>query len=96
MISWNIGSYWITEKGENCPVDLVVRGKPSCRDAAVALGKEHSSAYYDESWFPAGCFTTNSGIFFNHKLDPSSTSPDSDSAGICRSATGIVVNDHRV
>ena len=74
-------------------MDLVVVDEPSCRVAAVKLGKEFVGSKSDSSTYPAGCFTIES-VFFNPKIDPSSTSPDSTSAGICR--PGMVVNDYRV
>ena len=70
----------------------VVVDEASCRDAAVELGNVFAGGNYDDSSWPAGCFTVTS-VFFNANLDPSSTSPDpaSASAGICRTVPGIVV-----
>ena len=80
-------------------MDLVVGDEPSCRDAAVALGKRFYSHNSNDSTFQAGCFsfTTEPRLLnFNQKIDPSSTSPLSVTVGICRPVPGIVVNDHRV
>ena len=79
-------------------MDLVVGDAPSCKDAAVALGITFSSVL-NNSTYPAGCFTViprKNVLLFNQKIDPSSTSPVSVTAGICRSVAGIVVNDNRV
>ena len=94
FLSWNIGNYWITKNGENCPVDYVVLDKPSCRDAAVGLGQPFYDEYVNDSKWPAGCSAyryTGTTVFFNRKTDPSTT-PISSSAGICRSVLGMVVN----
>ena len=68
----------------------VVVDEASCRDAAVELGNVFAGGNYDDSSWPAGCFTVTS-VFFNAILDPSSTSPHPNSAGICRTVPGIVV-----
>ena len=80
-------------------MDLVVGDENSCRDAAVELGKAYLSDSIDDSKLPAGCFTIvtsslHTKVYFNQKIDSSSTSPGPASAGICR--RGMVVNDHRV
>ena len=72
---------------------FVVVDEPSCKDAAIQLGKQFSYVLNKRD-YPSGCFTSSSSVYFNQKIDPSSTSPSPDSAGICRS--GMVVNNHRV
>ena len=75
-------------------MDLVIGDEPSCRDAAVELGKAYVGRTSYSSQWPAGCFTISS-VFFNPKLDHSSTSIgiNSASSGICTpgNKTGLVV-----
>ena len=74
-------------------MDLVVVDEPSCKDAAVELGKQFEHAT-DSSRHPSGCFTNFRHAYFNQKIDPSTTSSSLYFAGICRSS--MVVNFHRV
>ena len=76
--------------GKNCAVGQLVVDEPSCRDAALQLGRTYVSGAYDRSKWPAGCFIVSS-VFFNPETDHSSTFPHSDAAGICKSE-GLVVN----
>ena len=78
-------------------MDQVVVDEPTCRNAAVALGRPYDNRYHNDSKFPAGCFTVSPiTVMFNHEIDPSKTQPVLDSAGVCILTAGMVVNDHLV
>ena len=81
--------YWLAANNEDCPISELITTESECTVAAEKLGIIYAKAV-EKYIRPAGCYTIfegTSAAYFNKIIDPSSTSPDSSSAGICRSGS---------
>ena len=86
------GHYWVAriKRNENCPVNGVITTESECVVAAAQLGLTYFNHATDNRR-PAGCYTWllegTKATYFNKIVDTSSTFPESDTAGICRSGS---------
>ena len=76
------GMYWVS-KNEDCPLIQIISTENECIIAAgQQTGEYKSSTSYSHK--PAGCYRLNGHTYFNSNIDPSSTNPTDDSAGLCK------------
>ena len=79
-------SYYVAEENMNCP-EITVNTVSECTRAAEQLGLNYEETV-ENSKRPAGCYTWlhdgRQDASFNSILDPSSTSPEDKTSGICR------------
>ena len=87
----NIGSYFKTDLGENCPREHIIDSKDMCKNAADELGLSwFGGLWKPEGYkdFPTGCFWRPDvkGVDFNEMLDPSKTNLEKYKyhTGICK------------
>ena len=86
----------MSERNTDCPESDIITTMNECKAAVVQLGFNWRSFNVTSYIDPAGCYTWSSNggnyAYFNNVIDPSSTSPDGGSTGICRSGNFLFVS----
>ena len=71
----NLGIYFKSGIGENCPDDQIIDTQNSCKDAAADLGLSYGFSLYSKS-IPAGCYwQSKESVNFNPLIVSSETIP---------------------
>ena len=78
-------NYWYAGTNKNCPLGGIITTERECQLAVTLMGFTYRFKSESEK-YPAGCyvFLGSKKGYFNSIIDPSTTSPEQNSSGICR------------